>query len=641
MQVDLKKYLFIGVEKDRAQFFSKAQDAGIIHFISRDVKKAHMTSPEVELITKALKILRKEPPQAQETLEEYLLGDGIAFKVVELNEKIEKYQEELRALNLEIARISPFGQFSLKELKALEKQSNRVVQFFAANPKVENIPDTAVYVNSDQGLDYYIAISPSPIVTKEMIEMEIDTPLDELIAREKVVQAELKSAEEKQKIYAKYSQFLYETLLWRLDRQNLSAAEAIANPIQEGDLFFIEGWVPVTKLNEMREIVDDLHVYAEEIVIDSKETIPTYMENDGLARVGEDLVHIYDTPAHNDKDPSIWVLFSFALFFAVIIGDAGYGLIFLASALFIRYKMGSKLQGAGKRVWKLLLVLSLSTILWGMFTNTFFAASLAPTNPLRAYSPLTWLAVKKIEYSMHVKDETYMEAVKQYANLAPVTDPREFLLNAYTVKDGVPHYTLADSLNGGIMMEIAIVIGMVHLTLSMLRYIRRTWAFAGWIMVLWGCFLYFPVYLESPSFINYIFGVSFETAKWEGLYLIKGGFVVAIALSIFQNKWLGLLEPMTAVQILADLLSYLRLYALALAGGIVAATVNEFVAASGFVIGALVALIGHTVNIALSIMGGVIHGLRLNFIEWYHYSFHGGGKRFAPLRKLSNTKKES
>ena len=88
---------------------------------------------------------------------------------------------------------------------------------------------------------------------------------------------------------------------------------------------------------------------------------------------------------------------------------------------------------------------------------------------------------------------------------------------------------------------------------------------------------------------------------------------------------------MAAVSVFADILSYLRLYALGLAGGIVAGMANELSDKFPFVIAAIIIVLSHGVNILLSIMGGVIHGLRLNFLEWYHYSFEGGGRPFSPL----------
>lgn len=643
MRVDLKKFLFIGLQKEKEAFFTKAQEFGVIHFISKAPKNVGVISPEVQTITAALKILRRLPPVNQETLEQFHLGDGIAYKVVELQGKIGKYEEELRILGLEISRVKPFGNFAIEDLRAIEKEGKRVVQFFAAKPGLAEdglLPETALYVSSDNGLDYYITISPTPIVTKDMIEMKIDHQLGALVKRQRFVSAELELAEKQLKTYAKYDKFLHETLLSRLDKQNLAVNSSFAKQTMEGELFAIEGWTPVNKIDEMHVLVDKMHVFADEVAIEESDVVPTCLQNEGFGKMGEDLVNIYDTPSHTDKDPSLWVLFSFALFFAVILGDGGYGLLFLLAALFVRYKMGSRLQGVGKRVWKLVLLLSLCTVAWGFATNTFFAISLPPTNPLRAYSPLTWLAIKKIGYFIDLKNQTYLEAVEKYSALAPITDPREFLLNANEVKDGYVTYELADTLNGGIMMEIALVIGVGHLIFSMLRYVRRNWASAGWVLVLIGAFLYVPGYLDTPSFLNYVFGLDIHTAQTEGLYLMGFGFVLAFVLSLIQNRLLGLLEPMTAIQILADVLSYLRLYALGLAGSIVAATVNEFVASSGFVLATILALFGHITNIVLSLMGGVIHGLRLNFIEWYHYSFHGGGRPYRPLKKLSNVNKE-
>jgi V/A-type H+-transporting ATPase subunit I len=90
------------------------------------------------------------------------------------------------------------------------------------------------------------------------------------------------------------------------------------------------------------------------------------------------------------------------------------------------------------------------------------------------------------------------------------------------------------------------------------------------------------------------------------------------------------------IQVFADVLSYLRLYALALAGMIMATTFNDMGMTVGLLGGFIVILAGHAVNILLGIMAGVIHGLRLNFIEWYHFSFDGGGRLFKPLKLLKS-----
>jgi V/A-type H+-transporting ATPase subunit I len=175
---------------------------------------------------------------------------------------------------------------------------------------------------------------------------------------------------------------------------------------------------------------------------------------------------------------------------------------------------------------------------------------------------------------------------------------------------------------------------VIHVILSFLRYIRRTPAGLGWILFLIGGYLYAPAYLNATSFLHFIFGMDKVKSAEAGYQLLLGGIGLAMGIAIIQYKIFGLLEAMNLIQVFADVLSYLRLYALGLAGGIVSATVNDMAGSVAIVFGLIILVLGHMVNIVLSLMGGVIHGLRLNFIEWYHYSFEGGGKLFEPLKLL-------
>jgi V/A-type H+-transporting ATPase subunit I len=104
--------------------------------------------------------------------------------------------------------------------------------------------------------------------------------------------------------------------------------------------------------------------------------------------------------------------------------------------------------------------------------------------------------------------------------------------------------------------------------------------------------------------------------------------------SVFQGKkWMSLFDLTNGIQVFSDILSYLRLYALALAGMVMADTVNTTLGIEIGIIGTIfVILFGHVINISLSAMSATIHGLRLNFLEWYRYSFEGGGRLFNPLR---------
>jgi V/A-type H+-transporting ATPase subunit I len=147
-----------------------------------------------------------------------------------------------------------------------------------------------------------------------------------------------------------------------------------------------------------------------------------------------------------------------------------------------------------------------------------------------------------------------------------------------------------------------------------------------------GGTLYFPKILNATSIINFTGLVSKELAYAWGGQLVYGGIGLAFVAALFQKKWMAFHELTNVIQVFADVLSYIRLYALGLAGAMVAKTFNEMGMNAGLFGGALIILAGHINNLGLSIMGGAIHGLRLNFLEWYHYSFDGGGKLFDPLK---------
>jgi len=108
-------------------------------------------------------------------------------------------------------------------------------------------------------------------------------------------------------------------------------------------------------------------------------------------------------------------------------------------------------------------------------------------------------------------------------------------------------------------------------------------------------------------------------------------------LKMFMSSFFGLYN---GIQFFSDILSYIRIFALGLSGALLAQTFNNLsfdlwnAGIGGMIIAPVIFLLGHTLNITLCIMGGVIHGLRLNFLEWYRWSFDGGGKRFVPFKDL-------
>lgn len=633
MRIDVKKVLFIGLEKEREAFFAAAQQEGIVDFIDSHSKKAGQPSDAVSSYALAIKILRGLPVVEQVESTDYERAVQIVQEIIRLHELIDKNIQEQRLLRHEIARVEVFGDFSLEDIAFIEKVGGRKIQFFCTKPQgadsAKQYPDL-IDVGSQHGLHYFMSIHPESRQYPGMIEMKIERPLGVLWRRADGLVNETTTAEHALKEYAKYDHFLRDALLVLLNQHNYAVAcKYPAAPI-EGKLFAVQGWVPVNKEKRLAALAKTSGVYVDEIAIEPSDRIPTYLENEGFHRIGEDLIKIYDVPSHEDKDPSLWVLVFFALFFAIIVGDGGYGILYLLLALYLRYRF-PQATGITKRILNLSALLAVSCIIWGLLTASFFSLPIDLNSPLRRVSLVTWLAEKKAEYHLRHGDETHQQLIQEYPGISGAASGRE-LLQQGTVQQGERTiYPVLAYFSDVIAVDLILLIGIVHLILSMLRYVRRNWAAAGWILFLIGAYLYFPKFLDATTLTQYLLDISPAKAYSVGETLLYIGMGLAVVLSLIQNKLFGLLEITNVIQIGGDVLSYLRLYALSLAGAMVAGTMNELALGLPAVFMVIVLIVGHVMNMTLCIMGGVIHGLRLNFLEWYHYSFQGDGRLFKPL----------
>ena len=635
MIVELHKYLILGNRSEMDRFFSLAQRGGFLEFIGLSNKKALELPDDAKALMAAIKILRAHIAPTHESYDPTLDPVRLAQQIIQWNEEHEKLLEEQRLLQAEVARIGAFGHFSRRELDQIEQEGKRVFQFFCMKSdlaKEIKLPPEVIYVGTEYDLAYFVAINKERTQYPKMIEILIDRPVGELRERLHQVRVELTERERDIHRSVRARSYLQSGLFDYLNDYHLKLAKHdAASPLGES-LFAIEAWVPATKVKAMKALLSGLDVYAEEVAIEAKDKIPTYQENQGAAKIGEDLVHVYDTPAWSDKDPSLWVLIFFSLFFAMIVSDAGYGLIYLSLGLFLKWKC-KKASGFLKRFIKLILIASTTCIIWGTLTASFFGIEIGPNNPFRKISLLHYLATRKAEYHMEKKDDVYEEYLKEDPAVATATDGHDFLVKASHESEGKIKYDALDDFYDDILLEFSLLIGLIHISLSFLRYLNRNWTGIGWILFMVGGYLYFPSFLDATSLFNFMGWISKPIAYAVGKQMLYAGLALVFVIALLQKKkWGALYELTNAIQVFSDVLSYLRLYALALAGMIMAQTFNDLGLKAGIIGGILILLMGHLVNLSLTIMSGVIHGLRLNFLEWYHYSFEGGGRLFDPLR---------
>ncbi|MBN2478862.1 MAG: V-type ATP synthase subunit I [Parachlamydiales bacterium] len=633
MIIKVKKLLFFGIKDQVDIFFSAAQEKGFIEFIGPS-KKIKILSDNVKNYIFAIKILKKQPNVKQ--LDTPVSTKTIVKKVIHLNDSLERLFEDKRLVEAEIARIAPFGDFSLNELKSLEDSIFRYFQFFAIKKsKREKIklPEELIYVNNDHDLDYFISINKEKKIYPKMIEIIIDQPLNVLKEKKEIIEKQILKTEKEIKEFAVYLNAIKHNLLKEFNIFNLEKAKKEASFPIEDSLFSIEAWVPVNKMNDLKMFLKTFNIDFTEIRIEKKDRVPTYMLNKKASKIGEDLVNIYDVPSIKDKDPSLWVLSFFALFFAIIVSDAGYGLVFLVIALALRF-IFKKVKPVIARFFNLFLIISIVTIIWGALTGSFFGFGVDPKSSLDKLTFINYLAEKKAEYHLKQKDDVYDSYKIKYPKLAVAKSGKDFIETAIKKDNSKITFEALDTFKSNILMEFSLILGIIHISFSLMRYFFRNWPSVGWVVFMIGGYLFFPKILNATTILNFLNIMDKPSAYQYGEILIFAGIAISLILAVLQKKIMGILEITIVVQVFADVLSYLRLYALGLAGMIMATTFNDIGSSMGLSFGFIIIIFGHLINITLNTMSGIIHGLRLNFIEWYHYSFEGDGKLFDPLRLL-------
>lgn len=639
MIVDVEKYLFVGIKEDIDLFFQRAQKEGVIEFVPVSSKRAYNLPKLAQDLLTALKILKKEEGKVKIPYGKEYEVEELVNRVIFLKNTLEKSHEEKRVLGLEIAKIGYFGEFSIPDIEEFERESKRSVQFFFRNQnkRASALPsENLIYIASDLHVDYYIGIHSEPKFFANFVEIHFEKSLSELQERLKLVEEEVEVFYKELKELTGYIDFLTEKFIHELNEHNLRFAKEEVERYFEGDLFSVEAWIPTADVPKVIAMIAKLGIHKEKIAIEKQDRIPTCMKNKGVRKIGEDLVKIYDIPSIQDKDPSGFVIAAFAIFFSMIVADAGYGCVYLLISLFAYFKL-SKKSSSIKRMIKLFVIISSCCIAWGIIIGSYFGIEIDPHNPLRKVSLTQELVIRKAAYHMQQKDAVYQEWAHKIPDIASIKTPLEFVLSVKKVQGGVVTYEILEDFNNNILMELAILVGVIHIMISLIRYLTRNLSSIGWLCFIVGGYLFFPSMMnDATSIFNFLGLVPKKLGSDIGMQLVYIGIGIAWVFALIQHKKKGLEEPLKCIQIFADVLSYLRLYALSLAGIIMAETFNHMgrdVAHNfGYVFGFFIIIAGHMLNMTIGIMGGFIHGLRLNFLEWYHYSFEGGGKLFNPLK---------
>ena len=589
----MTKYSFILLNGEQEGLLEKLQEIGLVD-ITRSVKP--VDGPSGELLRAVEQ--RKELVQSlgkivfPETLQPAPVEGDLTYATAAALDTLEQLGEQMKALEKEAAAAEPWGAFDPELLRKLS-DAGVPVQFHISSAKSFNpewAQENAVdIVKEADGKVWFVVAGPDTLPDRVRTPRRSFEAVQQEIAE---VQAEI-DHEKAILLTAKKRQDEFEAeSRERLAKLDLYLAKQAAVPAAENTIVTLVGYAPTENEEAVTKAVEETGVYYLKDEAQVDDNPPISFRNNKFVKMFEVLTDMYGRPAYDGFDPTPFISVFFLLFFALCMGDAGYGLVLILIGLLL------KKVDSFKSLAPLVVTLGIGTAVVGFFLHTFFSIDISQ-----------WKVFEPIK-GVFLPDE-----IAGYA--------------------------------GG--MVLALVVGVVHLCLAMVvKAIQavKVNGFAaslgtlGWTLLIVGGVIVGALALAGV--------LNAQLTKW---IIIVIGVVSAIGIfplnnpdrNKLANVGLGLWDTYnTATGLLGDVLSYLRLYALGLAGGMLGMAFNDM---GKMVLGdghswylwipfILLVVVGHTLNIAMCALGAFVHPLRLNFLEFFKNSgYEAEGRNYNPLKK--------
>lgn len=606
MVTKMTKYSFILLSEQTEGFLNSLQELGVVD-ISRSLKPIDEQSSgmlaEADRAKKALSILAACKAGSEKDFK----FDGCPVDaVLETQDKIAEIAAEIAAAKKEIAVRQPWGSFRSEDIHKLESQGLKL-RFYSCmkkkfDPSWAEIRPLEV-ISETESKVFFVTVSPA--------EEEYSFPIEAVPAPEgSVNEAEEKLSllqsklEKEQQLLANLkscSDEIRKAYNDSLSRLDLYFAEAATEKAVDNYLTVLTGFAPTSDDKRLCASFDSMDIYYSHEAATKEDNPPVKLKNNWFAKNFEVLTGMYGVPAYDEFDPTPVLGPFFMLFFAMCMGDAGYGILLMLIALVLRLKMKDSSLG---KMHRLIAFLGGMTFVVGIFLGTFFGMSI-----LEASWAPAWLKGLCI-------DGWFPDA-----KIA-----------------GFP-----------VQMVLAVAIGVLHICLAMIiktinftkRFgFKKTVATWGWTTLIVGGLVVVSLGMTEV--------LSAEAFKWT---IIALAVVSGLAIYVFNtpgrnpllNIGSGLWDTYNMVTgLLGDVLSYIRLYALGLAGGMLGNAFNIMgtmildipVPGVNWVFCIIILIFGHVLNLAMSCLGAFVHPLRLTFVEYFKNSgYEGSGAKYNPLTK--------
>ena len=612
----MNKLSFLIYHKEYEMFLEKLRELGVVHIEKREGAEMDANLQAFMQKRTAYQSLLKSMTLAAASFD----GKATAQSDLTIEEVVDSYesqQEHIQALNMqlpvldkEIDAMEVWGEFDWNVIDRL-KANGWQMQFYCCPEKSfdETWTDeyNATVINRKGGQSYFVTVNQMPVELEAEAVRLPKQRLSELVREQEELKATIQKANEDLDLFCVNNIPVVEKALETLESDiNLMEVEQLGGErMAEGAIVMMDGWVPVENDAEVRKMLDESGVYYEIRPAEKEDNAPIKLKNGKISRLFEVLTKMYGMPDYGEFDPTPLFAPFYALFFGMCVGDAGYGLLLIVLGLYLKKKLSKSMAG----LMNLLITLGAATTIVGAVFNTFFGASLTDLD------------------------------LPQWMNSLVITGKW----------DGTSYDKT---------MVIALLVGMFHICFAMTvkaicstaRYgFKNSLSDWGWWLLVGGSVV--------VATLNYLGVIDMEVSKMAfigiggvaaiGIYLLNN-----IRRNVFANIGAGLWDTYNmATGLMGDLLSYLRLYALGLAGGMLGGVFNtlgmqlrdsmgDFLfGIPGWICFGLIFVAGHGLNIALSCLSGYVHSIRLTFVEYFKNSgYDGKGVEYKPFSSKKNDK---
>jgi V/A-type H+-transporting ATPase subunit I len=580
--IKMHKVTFMGMTADRDRLLTDLQKMGCVQIIP--LASGSSALPDTAGAREALKFLHAYPQRRRQVLDkEQFDAFEVEQQTLEVRKRLLDLEDERDFLIKRIQDMLPWGDFVLPPL---QEMGNRRLWFYVVPhkdmPKIVASGSVWEIIRRDNRFCYVAVVDEEEPSEMPVPRVHLGSkPRHELEARLDVVELAIEDTQAERAYLTRWHD-LFKANLDRLEDR--AVRQSAATQIYSNDqAFALQGWAPADSLPALEDYSKKQEYYFASEAPGQEDNPPTFMRNRSWLSAGEDLVTFYMTPGYRTWDPSGVTFVSFVIFFAMILADAGYAAVMALSLLFLWKKMGR--SSSGRRFRPLLLSVVTASLIFGVLLGSYFGVT-----PSDASLP----------GKLHVLDMS----------------------------------------NTDRMMMLSVVIGVFHIVLAnvMNAYRYQHWqdrlSSVGWIGVICGGF--------ALAISGSITVVSLQVL---GIALMTIGALLILwftapgekPLARFVQGLMGLTKLSGA---LGDVLSYLRLFALGLGSASLAIEFNRMAAGVyesypgiGLFLALLILVLGHGVNLFLGIASGVIHGLRLNVIEFFNWGLKEEGTLYKPFKQ--------